>query len=121
MTTVPIELASARDPKRYNLKRVRFLPDTGANITGIPRKTMREMGILERQLGYRSGIQAPKTADGRSNLQPIGIMRGIVKLEGRSMELDVYVMDNLSQPILSRAACIGLGIFSSKLISGQSQ
>ena len=83
--------------------------------------TAYEMGILEKQLGYRSGIQAPKTADGRSNLRPIGILRGTVKFEGKSLELDIYVMDNLSQPILSRSACFGLGIFSSRLMSSQSQ
>ena len=121
LTTVAIDFSATRNPTKHKLRGVRFLPDTGANITGIPKTIMSEMGIREHELGYRTGIQSPKTADGESRLRPIGIMRGTLDFRGRSMEMDVYVMENLAQPILSRSACIGLGIFSSKLDSFQQQ
>ena len=90
---------------------MKFLADTGANLTGIPPATLGRMGIDRQDLPRMVAVNAPRQADGKPGaLRPVGIFRAQLEWRGRSVWADVYVMEGLDRPLLSRQHAQALGI-----------
>ena len=92
---------------------MKFLADTGANLTGIPPAMMGKLGIVRKDLPQMAAINPPRQADGKPGaLRPIGIFRAQLAFRGKSLWADVYVMEGLDRPLLSRQHARDLGIAS---------
>jgi hypothetical protein len=85
--------------------------DTGANISAIRPRDLHSMGIDKSQLRGRGRLPAPSQADGNGGkLIPAGFFSATFQSGERSFMEDVVVMKGLEYPLLSRWACLGLGL-----------
>ena len=76
---------------------VQALPDTGANVTAILRVTFQQTGnvLSERK------VAQPRTADG-SNMRTVGTASFNVEFKDMVVSTEVYIIEGLESPILSR-------------------
>ncbi len=100
-----------RPKNRDNTQDVKFLADTGANLTGIPPEMLPRMGIAKQDLPRMAKVNPPRQADGKPGaLRPVGIFRAQLTWGNKSLWADVYVMQGLDRPLLSRQHARDLGI-----------
>jgi hypothetical protein len=102
------------DPRyRTGSSSISFLADSGANLVGLPLDKLHLLGIPVSKLSNSvAPPRAPVTASGtRTGLKTIGTFRATLATNtGSKHEADIYVIQGLRQPLLSREACYGLGI-----------
>ena len=112
-----VRTQAARD-RKYEGK-IEFLPDPGSNFTAITPQLLAAMGIDKQRLRGRGTLPIPKQADGAAGkLRPLGFFRGRFLFGGLTHEEDIYVMRVLDKPLLSKRACLALGIYESKVLAG---
>ena len=101
---IKVDLVTTRAPNKHQAKGVEFLPDSGANMTTISLSMMRSMGMTVRDLGCTNPPPpVPRMADGtRARFGPIGIFRGTRRFREKTVDTDVYVMEGIHHPLLSR-------------------
>ncbi len=73
------------------------LPDTGANVTAISNETFQQTGNV---LNSKQAAK-PKTADG-TKMRTIGTAKFSVEFKDMVVSTEVYVIEGLESPILSR-------------------
>jgi hypothetical protein len=93
---------------------IAFLADTGANVTGIPPKEMSRMGVRKSDLPTpATPLRPPNQADGKPNgLRPVGVFRALLQWRDKQIWADVYIIEGLARPLLSRQHAKALGIVS---------
>jgi hypothetical protein len=83
---------------------------------------MRAMNLSKHELACTSPTPPPPAlADGSmTGLRPIGVFRGALHFSPAHTvtQCDIWVVEGLAQPILSRKACFQLGILKSDYLSG---
>ncbi len=100
-----------RPKNRTSVHNVKFLADTGANLTGIPPEMLPRMGITKRDLPKMASVNPPRQADGKPGaLRPVGIFRAQLTWGNKSLWADIYIMQGLDRPLLSRQHACDLGI-----------
>uniref|UniRef100_A0A1Y1MW38 CCHC-type domain-containing protein n=1 Tax=Photinus pyralis TaxID=7054 RepID=A0A1Y1MW38_PHOPY len=103
--------------KGISSRRVSCLADTGSNTTCVPLQDLSRLGLTTSDLTHtKPPPQSPRQADGQpNNLRTVGIFRARVSWAPSNRETiaDVYVIDGLAQPMLSRQVCRELQIFVS--------
>jgi hypothetical protein len=117
---VVVRTAATRDQTRKRVADITYLPDTGANMTVITPAALAAMGVSKYEIRGRNGaLKAPAQADGEAGrLRPLGFLRGTLTFGDLSHEEDIFVMKGLQKPLLSKWACLGLGIYESKVLAG---
>jgi hypothetical protein len=119
---VDIDVGWAKGGESGITRNIPFLPDSGANLTAICPADLRQMGLSKRNLACMLPPPTPpQTADGStSGLRPVGVFRGGLHFRraGTVTQCDIWVLEGLAQPILSRAACFELSVLESCYLRG---
>ena len=91
-----------------------FLADTGANVSCIPRAMLKQFGIREKDITSRDKPpQLPLQANGkRSGLRGVGYVRAKARVRDVERPIRIAVYDGLHRALLSREACVVLGIWA---------
>ena len=84
--------------------RIKFKLDTGADVTVIGDS------IYSRFFSKTNLQRAHKKLFGpcKTKLHCLGILQAKLRLNGKSCDQDVYVVENLETPLLGRSACLAL-------------
>jgi hypothetical protein len=99
---------------------ITYLPNPGANFTVIGPAQMIQMGIRKAQLCGRGVLPTPTQAEGGpGKLRPLGFFRGWVQFQDLAYEEDIYVLKGLHGPLLSKWACLALGIYVSLILDAK--
>ena len=80
---------------------VNALPDTGANVSGIPPNFLTKLGLSVNNLDKES--RSPAAADARA-LQTLGTLQVEMEHQGITTKQTLFVIKELSKPILSLQA-----------------
>jgi hypothetical protein len=93
--------------------KIPFVADSACNVTVIRPADLNMLGLKVKDLDPRLRPQAPNQADGRrGGLKGAGAIRAELQFRGRQILADVYIMEGLAQPLLSRDHAVRLGIIT---------
>jgi hypothetical protein len=110
--SVQVNPAGSRPGTQF---KVPFLPDTGSNITALPATLLPATYQM-----MRTALTAPAQADGSPGLlHPLGFTKARLTFDGRHHEEDIYVLQGLDRPLLSKWACLALQIYNSTVVGDQ--
>jgi len=119
---VRLNVATKKGTEERRAMGMAFLPDSGANVTAIRPMDLRALNMARTELACVSPAPLPPAlADGSTHsLRPIGVFRGALHFSPAHtvMQCDIWVVEGLAQPILSRKACFELGILKSDYLRG---